>query len=72
MEKPGVSVLDGILGGMSNDIPSGLSDVARFQAGVVSRQQALRSGMSRSAITSKSLSGYRSGGGRSDLISSRK
>jgi hypothetical protein len=38
---------------MSNDIPPGLGDVARFQAGVVSRQQALRSGMSRSAITSK-------------------
>jgi len=38
---------------MSNDIPPGLGDVARFQAGVVSRQQALRSGMSRSAIASK-------------------
>jgi hypothetical protein len=38
---------------MSNDIPPGLGDGARFQAGVVSRQQALRSGMSRSAITSK-------------------
>jgi Transcriptional regulator, AbiEi antitoxin len=42
-----------ILSRMSNDIPPGLGDVARFQAGVVSRQQALRSGMSRSAITSK-------------------
>jgi len=38
---------------MGNDIPPGLGDVARFQVGVVSRQQALRSGMSRSAITSK-------------------
>jgi Transcriptional regulator, AbiEi antitoxin len=52
-ENPGLSASGGILGGMSNDIPPGLSDVARFQAGVVSRQQALRSGMSRSAITSK-------------------
>jgi hypothetical protein len=53
MEKPGLSVPGGILGRMSNDIPPGLGDVARFQAGVVSRQQALRSGLSRSAITSK-------------------
>ena len=53
MEKPGLSAPGGILSRMSNDIPPGLGDVARFQAGVVSRQQALRSGMSRSAITSK-------------------
>lgn len=43
----------GILGGMSNEIPPGLSDAARFQAGVVSRRQALTSGMSHSAIASK-------------------
>jgi len=53
MEKPGLSAPGGILGRMSNDIPPGLGDAARFQAGVVSRQQALRSGLSRSAITSK-------------------
>jgi Transcriptional regulator, AbiEi antitoxin len=53
MENPGLSVRGGILDGMSNDIPPGLSDAVHFQAGVVSRRQALRSGMSRSAITSK-------------------
>jgi hypothetical protein len=53
MENPGLSAPGGILGRMSNDIPLGLGDAARFQAGVVSRQQALRSGLPRSAITSK-------------------
>jgi len=48
-----LSVPGGILGGMSNEIPPGLSDAARFQAGVVSRRQALTSGMSHSAIASK-------------------
>ena len=57
MENPGLSAPGGILGAMSNDIPPGLDDAARFQAGVVSRQQALRSGMSRSAITSKAKRG---------------
>src|SRR5580704_5277256 len=38
---------------MSNEIPPGLSDAARFQAGVVSRRQALTYGMSHSAIASK-------------------
>ena len=52
-ENPGLSVPVGILGGMSNDIPPGLGDVTRFQFDVVSRQQALRSGMSHSAIASK-------------------
>ena len=42
-----------ILGGMSNDIPPRLGDAALFQAGVVSRQQALSCGMSHSAIASK-------------------
>ena len=46
-----------ILGGMSNDIPPGLSDAARFQADVESRRQALRSGMSHSAIASKGKCG---------------
>ena len=53
MESPGLSVRGGILGGMSNDIPPGLGDAVRFQAGVVSRGQALTSGMSQSAIASK-------------------
>jgi hypothetical protein len=51
--QSGLSVPKVMLGGMSNDIPLGLGDVARFQAGVVSRRQALRSGMSHSAIASK-------------------
>jgi hypothetical protein len=51
--NPGLSVPKVILGGMSNDIPPWLGDVARFQDGVLTRQQALRSGMSHSAIASK-------------------
>jgi hypothetical protein len=35
---------------MSNDIPPSLREKARFQAGVITRQQALRSGLSASAI----------------------
>jgi hypothetical protein len=35
---------------MSNDIPPALRETARFQAGVITRQQALRSGLSASAI----------------------
>jgi hypothetical protein len=38
---------------MGNEIPWMLSELARFQAGVVSRQQALGSGLSTNAITSK-------------------
>jgi hypothetical protein len=53
MENPGLSARRVILGSMSNDIPPGLGDAARFQAGVLTRQQALRSGMSRNAISSK-------------------
>ncbi len=53
MEKPGLSVRDGILAGMSNDIPPTLGDAVRFQAGVVARRQALHSGMSSNAIASK-------------------
>jgi Transcriptional regulator, AbiEi antitoxin len=50
MEYRELSVPRAILGGMSKDIPPSLRDEARFQAGVVSRQQALRSGLSVSAI----------------------
>jgi Transcriptional regulator, AbiEi antitoxin len=50
MEYRGLSVPSAILGGMSNDIPPSLREKARFQAGVVSRQQALRSGLSVGAI----------------------
>src|SRR5487761_1105228 len=53
MENPGMSVRGAILGDMSNDIPRELGDAARFQAGVVARQQALRFGMSPNAIASK-------------------
>jgi hypothetical protein len=35
---------------MSNDIPPNLWEIARFQAGVITRQQALRSGLSAGAI----------------------
>jgi hypothetical protein len=38
---------------MSNEIPPSLHVIARFQAGVITRQQALRSGLSRNAIISK-------------------
>jgi hypothetical protein len=53
MENRGLSVAPVILGDMSSEIPRDLREVARFQTGVVSRQQALRSGMSRNAIVSK-------------------
>jgi len=53
MDNPEMSVVGGILGGMGNDIPPSLLEFARFQADVVTRQQALRAGMSRSAIISK-------------------
>src|ERR1700677_4180797 len=38
---------------MSNGIPAVLREQARWQAGVITREQALLSGLSRSAITSK-------------------
>jgi hypothetical protein len=38
---------------MGNEIPRVLGDLARFQAGVISRQQALGAGVSTSAIVSK-------------------
>jgi very-short-patch-repair endonuclease len=48
-----MSVPVAIIGGMGNGIPPSLREAAHFQAGVISRQQALRAGLSRSAITSK-------------------
>jgi hypothetical protein len=53
MKIRGLSVRGGILDSMSNDIPSALGDAMRFQAGVVSRKQALSFGMSSNAIASK-------------------
>jgi hypothetical protein len=38
---------------MSNQMPAGLSQQCRWQAGVISREQALSAGLSRSAIASK-------------------
>ena len=48
-----MSVPIAIIGGMGNEIPPSLREAAHFQAGVITRQQALRAGLSRSAITSK-------------------
>ena len=48
-----MSVPAGILDGMSDEIPLSLREAAHFQAGVITRQQALCAGLSRSAITSK-------------------
>jgi hypothetical protein len=53
MEIPGLSVAPDILGGMRAEIPPSLVEKAAFQAGVINRQQALRYGMSRNAVTSK-------------------
>ena len=38
---------------MSNEIPAVLREQARWQAGVITRKQALLSGLSSSAVTSK-------------------
>jgi hypothetical protein len=46
-----------IIGGMREGIPPGLLELARAQAGVVSRRQAIGSGMSGSAVRSKVASG---------------
>jgi hypothetical protein len=48
-----LSVAVGILDRMSKEIPAGLRELARFQAGVVTRRQALGCGLSTSTITSK-------------------
>jgi len=52
-EQAELSVGGDILGGMSTEIPASLREIARFQAGVVTRRQALASGLSVGAITSK-------------------
>jgi hypothetical protein len=46
-----------ILSGMSSEIPPRLLELARAQAGVISRRQALAAGMSSSAIKSKVATG---------------
>jgi very-short-patch-repair endonuclease len=48
-----MSVAAAIIAGMGNEISPSLGEAAHFQAGVITRQQALRAGLSRSAITSK-------------------
>lgn len=48
-----MSELGVILGGMSSDVLPRLLDLARLQAGVVSRRQAIGVGMTTSAVTSK-------------------
>lgn len=52
-----VSVHVSILNVMSSEIPPRLMEVARAQAGVISRRQAIASGMSSSAIRSKITNG---------------
>jgi hypothetical protein len=42
---------------MGSDVPSGLLELARFQAGMISRRQAIGSGMAASAVASKVASG---------------
>ncbi|MGH3165679.1 MAG: hypothetical protein ACRDN0_07270 [Trebonia sp.] len=42
---------------MREDIPAGLLTVARYQSGVIARHQAIESGLSRSAIRSKIVTG---------------
>jgi len=48
-----MSVPIAIIGGMGNEIPPSLREAAHFQAGVITRQQALRAGLSRSTIASR-------------------
>jgi hypothetical protein len=53
MGRRRLSELAVILGGMSSDVLPRLLDLARLQAGVVSRRQAIGVGMTTSAVTSK-------------------
>jgi hypothetical protein len=46
------------IGSMSNDIPPRLAPIARNQAGVVSRQQALDAGLTRGMVDAKVKSGW--------------
>src|SRR5579862_4580638 len=48
-----LSVAIGILSAMGNEIPWILGELARFQAGIITRQQALGAGVSTSTIVSK-------------------
>jgi hypothetical protein len=50
---PDLSVPRAILDAMKNQIPPNVRDLARFQGGVVTRRQALNSGLSTGAITSR-------------------
>jgi hypothetical protein len=52
-----LSVAGGILGSVRGDIPRSLTDQARWQAGVVSRKQAIDAGMTPNAIKWKIKSG---------------
>jgi hypothetical protein len=54
----GLSVLRSRMGRVSNDIPPRLEALARNQAGVVSRRQALSAGMTRGMIDAKVESGW--------------
>jgi very-short-patch-repair endonuclease len=54
----GLSVGGPILGGMGNEMPARLQALAYNQAGVVSRRQALGSGLTRGAIDGKVRSGW--------------
>jgi predicted transcriptional regulator of viral defense system len=52
-----LSVRVAILGDMASDIPPSLLELARGQAGVISRRQAISAGMTRAALEAKIASG---------------
>jgi hypothetical protein len=56
--EAGLSVLHLIIGSVSNEIPSKLRVLARNQAGVVSRKQALSSGLTPGMVDTKIKSGW--------------
>ncbi len=49
----GLSVTVGILRAMSGEVPRGLREIAHCQGGIVSRRQALATGMTPGAIVAK-------------------
>ncbi len=55
--EPRLSVPAAILGDMASDVPPRLLELARCQAGVISRRQAISAGMSRGAVEAKVASG---------------
>lgn len=57
-KSAGLSVPWPRIGGVSNEIPPRLERLARNQAGVVSRQQALKAGLTRGMIDTKVKSGW--------------